>query len=314
MIKKVALLAGGVGGAKMASGFALLDQIELSVIVNAGDDFRHLGLAISPDIDTVTYTLAGISSKERGWGIESDTRKVLQTLERYGGETWFDIGDQDFATSIYRTSKMDEGWSLTQITNQISTHLGVKRNITILPMSDDVVSTMVHTDEGILPFQTYFVKRRCLPRVSGFSFSGIEKAKPTPNVISAIEEAELIVIAPSNPWVSIAPILNLNGIHEMVEHKTIIAISPLIGGKTVKGPAAKMFSELGILPSNYSIAQFYGGILNGIFIDNLDAEDVEDIEKMGMFCIPTNTLMKNRGIAKKLAQDILNLSQRSELF
>lgn len=314
MIKKVALLAGGVGGAKMASGFALLDQIELSVIVNTGDDFHHIGLAISPDIDTVTYTLAGISSKQHGWGIESDTRKVLQTLESYGGETWFDIGDQDFATSIYRTSKVDEGWSLTQITNQISTHLGVKTNVTILPMSDDVVSTMVHTDEGILPFQTYFVKRRCVPRVSGFSFSGIEKAKPTLNVITAIEEADLIVIAPSNPWVSIAPILNLNGIRDMVEHKTIIAVSPLIGGKTVKGPAAKMFSELGIRPSSCSIAQFYGGILNGIFIDNIDAEDVEDIEKMGIFCIPTNTLMKNRRTAKKLAQDILNHSQRLELF
>ncbi len=295
---KIVALAGGVGGAKLAHGLAqILAPEDLTVIVNTGDDFEHLGMYICPDLDTVCYTLAGLANPETGWGRVNESWNTIANIEKLGGPNWFRLGDQDIATHLERTRRMKEGQSLSQITKDFCTAWGIKH--TVLPMSDSPVRTIVDTDEGELAFQEYFVHRRCEPRVKGFRFDGVEVAEPAPGAREAIESAEAIVICPSNPWVSVNPILRV--IQKI--NKPVIAVSPIIGGKTVKGPAAKMYAELGIEPSARAVAEHYRGLLSGFVLDNMDAELSV---KIGVRTLVTDTLMNSLTDRARLAKDVLD--------
>ena len=302
---KVIALAGGVGGAKLAHGLAqILAPEDLTVIVNTGDDFKHLGLAICPDLDTVCYTLGGLANPEAGWGRADETWLAITNVERLGGPGWFRVGDQDLATHLERTRRLMDGQTLTQITLDFCKAWGILH--TILPMSDQRVATMVATDAGELNFQEYFVHRRCEPKVKGFRFEGIEHAAPSACVLDALEEAEAVVICPSNPWVSIGPILALAGLRDAIAARTVVAVSPIIGGSAVKGPAAKMYSELGIQPSALAVARQYGGLLKGFVLDQVDAPLGAEIKAAGIIPLTKNILMKNVSDRKRLAKDVLD--------
>jgi LPPG:FO 2-phospho-L-lactate transferase len=307
---KIVALAGGVGGAKLAHGLAqILPPEDLTVIVNTGDDFEHLGFYISPDLDTVCYTLAGLANPETGWGRVDETFGAIANIERLGGQTWFRLGDQDLATHIERTQRMKAGQSLSQITRDFCKAWGIQQ--TVLPMSDQSVRTIVETDEGELPFQEYFVHRRCEPRTKGFRFEGTDKAEAAPGVSEAIQAAEAIVICPSNPWVSIAPILavlsTLPGKWSGKEERNhIVAVSPIIAGKAVKGPAAKMYRELGIEPSARAVAQHYQNLAGGFILDEVDAKLEADIQGLNMRTLITKTLMQNSDDRRHLAEDVLD--------
>ena len=301
---KIVAFAGGVGGAKLADGLAqLLPPDDLTVVVNTGDDFEHLGLSISPDIDTVCYTLAGLANPDTGWGRQAETFQALENIKKLGGPDWFRIGDLDLATHLERTRRLREGQSLSQITRHFCQVWGVGH--LILPMSNQPIRTMVDTlDNGELPFQEYFVHRHCEPKIRGFRFAGIELAEPAPGLLKSIEEADAVVLCPSNPWVSIDPILAMVGLKSALATKTVLAVSPIIGGQTVKGPAAKMFTELGIQPSALAVARHYADLLSGFILDIID----NDLAKK--FTIPitlTRTIMKTRDDRRRLAQDVLNL-------
>jgi LPPG:FO 2-phospho-L-lactate transferase len=298
---KITALAGGVGGAKMAHGLAeKLSPEELTIIVNTGDDFEHLGLAISPDLDTVCYTLAGLANFETGWGRAGESWNTISNIEKLGGPNWFRLGDQDLGTHLERTRRLKEGQSLSQITKDFCKAWGIQHNI--LPMSDSPVRTMVETDEGELAFQEYFVHRHCEPKVKGFRFDGIDSAEPARGVIEAMESADAIVICPSNPWVSIDPILKV--VKEI--RKPVIAVSPIIGGKTVKGPAAKMYAELGIEPSALAVAEHYRHLLSGYVLDNVDANLSEQVNRLHIKTFVTDTLMNHLTDRARLANDVLH--------
>jgi LPPG:FO 2-phospho-L-lactate transferase len=298
---KITALAGGVGGAKLAHGLAqVLSPQELTIIVNTGDDFEHLGLTICPDLDTVCYTLANLANPETGWGRKDETWNAIANIEKLGGPSWFRLGDQDMATHIERTRRLKNGESLTQITKDFCKAWGIEHSI--LPMSDSPVRTMVDTDEGELAFQQYFVHRRCEPRVKGFRFDGVEVAEASVPVKEAIESADAIIICPSNPWVSIDPILKI--IKEI--NKPMVAVSPIIGGKAIKGPAAKMFNELGIQPSALAVAKHYRNILDGFVLDNVDSDLEDEIKKLDMKTWKTDTLMNNIADRTRLANDVLH--------
>jgi LPPG:FO 2-phospho-L-lactate transferase len=298
---KIVALAGGVGGAKLAHGLAqILPPEGLTVIVNTGDDFEHFGMYICPDLDTVCYTLAGLANSETGWGRVNESWNTISNIEKLGGPNWFRLGDQDIATHLERTRRMKAGQFLSQITKNFCMAWGIKH--TILPMTDSPVRTIVDTDEGELAFQEYFVHRQCEPRVRGFRFDGIKVAKPVIGAREAIDSADAIVICPSNPWVSVDPILRV--IKKI--NKPVIAVSPIIGGKTVKGPAAKMYAELGIEPSALAVAEHYRNILAGFVIDNVDAEMENNIKRLGVQTLATDTLMNNATDRQRLAQDVLN--------
>jgi len=263
---KITALAGGVGGAKLAHGLAqILPSQDLTIIVNTGDDFEHLGLSICPDLDTVCYTLAGLANPETGWGRVNETWNTIANIEKLGGPNWFRLGDQDIATHLERTRRLKGGETLSQITKDFCKAWGIQP--TILPMTDAPVRTIVDSDEGELAFQEYFVHRQCGPKVKGFRFDGVEAAEPAFGVREAVESADAIVICPSNPWVSVDPILRVIPLPK----KKIVAVSPIIGGKTVKGPAAKMYAELGIEPSALAVAEHYRDLLSGFVLDNVDA-------------------------------------------
>jgi len=306
---KIVALAGGVGGAKLADGFAqILPPEALTVIVNTGDDFEHLGLSISPDLDTVCYTLAGLANLETGWGRSGETYHMLENIRKLGGPDWFRLGDRDLATHLERTRRLREGQTLSEITHDFCRAWGVKH--TVLPMSNDPVRTMVDTIEyGELSFQEYFVHRRCEPKVKGFRFAGVETARPAPGVREAIQAADAIVFCPSNPWVSIDPILAVAGIRSALAAKPVIAISPIIGGKTVKGPAAKMYAEMGIQPSALAVADHYRGLISGFVLDTVDAAYALDLQRANLTTCITNTLMKTPDDRRRFAQDVLNLIQ-----
>jgi LPPG:FO 2-phospho-L-lactate transferase len=301
---KIVALAGGVGGAKLADGLAqLIPPPDLTVVVNTGDDFEHLGLSISPDVDTVSYTLAGMANPATGWGRQAETYQALENIKKLGGPDWFQIGDQDLATHLERTRRLREGQPLSKITQHFCQVWGVRH--LVLPMSDQPVHTMVDTlESGELPFQEYFVHRNCEPKVNGFRFAGIESARPAPGVLESIAAADAVVFCPSNPWVSIDPILALPGLRQALGAKIILAVSPIIGGKTVKGPAAKMYTELGIRPSALAVMHHYTDLLSGFILDFVDKTMAEEIT------IPvaiTQTLMKTREDRRRLAQDVLHL-------
>jgi LPPG:FO 2-phospho-L-lactate transferase len=309
---KITALAGGVGGTKLAHGLAqILPPENLTVIVNTGDDFEHLGLYICPDLDTVCYTLAGLANPETGWGRVDETWNAISNVEKLGGPAWFRLGDQDIATHLERTRRLKEGQSLSQITKDFCQAWGIQH--AVLPMSDAPVRTVVDTDEGELAFQEYFVHRRCEPRVKGFRFDGVEAAEPAPGVVEAIQSADAVIICPSNPWVSVDPILatltpSPLSLRERGwgEGKPVVAVSPIIGGKTVKGPAAKMYAELGIEPSALAVANHYRNILTGFVLDNADAKIESEIRALKIETLVTNTLMNHLTDRIHLAKDVLH--------
>ena len=311
---KIVALAGGVGGAKLTHGLAqILPPEDLTVIVNTGDDFEHYGLYISPDLDTVCYTLAGLANPETGWGRVNETWNVIENAKRLGGPGWFNLGDQDLGTHLERTRRLKEGDTLSQITSDFRKAWGIEH--TVLPMSDQPVRTMVDTDEGELAFQEYFVHRRCEPRVKGFRFEGVDSAEPAPGTREAIRSADAVIFCPSNPWVSIDPILRVipltphpptdgDGLRD--GKKPVFAVSPIIGGQTVKGPAAKMYRELGIEPSALAVANHYRDSLKGFVIDTMDTQLIQSVRGLNMQVYVTNTLMKCHDDRKQLAKEILD--------
>ncbi|HEY9528920.1 MAG TPA: 2-phospho-L-lactate transferase [Anaerolineales bacterium] len=302
---KIVALAGGVGGAKFAHGLAQIIPAEnLTVIVNTGDDFEHYGLYICPDLDTVCYTLAGLANPETGWGRVNETWNVIENASRLGGPAWFRLGDQDLGTHLERTRRLKDGQALSKITREFCSAWGIEQ--TVLPMSDQPVRTIVETEEGDLAFQEYFVHRRCEPRVRGFRFDGVESAEPAPGVREAIQSADAVVICPSNPWVSIDPILR---VVKRIE-KPVVAISPIIGGQTVKGPAAKMYRELGIEPSALAVARHYCGLATGFVFDHIDRQLEGEIRSLSMRTLVTNTLMNSHDDRKQFAMDVLNFIGR----
>jgi LPPG:FO 2-phospho-L-lactate transferase len=298
---KIVALAGGVGGAKLAHGLAqVLPPEDLTVIVNTGDDFEHYGLYICPDLDTVCYTLAGLANPETGWGRVDESWNVIENASKLGGLDWFRLGDKDLGTHLERTRRLKAGDSLSKITSDFCKAWGIEQ--TILPMSDQPVRTMVNTQDGELAFQEYFVHRRCEPEVKGFRFDNADKAEPAPGVKEAIQSADAVVLCPSNPWVSIDPILMvIKNIDQ-----PIFAISPIIGGQAIKGPAAKMFRELGIEPTAFAVANHYGDLLKGFVIDNIDAQLIESVRGLNIQTYVTNTLMKGLEDRRQLAGEILN--------
>jgi LPPG:FO 2-phospho-L-lactate transferase len=307
---KVVALAGGVGGARMANGLAqILDPEHFSIIVNTGDDFEYWGLSISPDIDTVTYTLAGISDQQTGWGLQDEGHRCLEQMRLLGQPDWFGLGDRDLAIHLSRTLWLREGYSLTEVTKRICSSLGVRHSI--LPMCDEPYRTIAITTSGEMDFQTYFVKEKWQPELIGLRWEGATHAKMTAQVNHLFTEADLIIICPSNPFVSIDPILNLPGVLDLVKRKPVIGISPIIGGKAIKGPAAKMFQELmDQKASAYNVAVYYQtkSLLNGFVIDTQDQNLEADISAMDLEVLVINTMLTNPLLQKEMAIDLMEFA------
>lgn len=306
----VLALCGGIGGAKLALGLSrVLPSDCLTIAVNTGDDFVHLGLHISPDVDTVLYTLAGLSDRERGWGRADETWNFLSALEQLGGETWFQLGDRDLALHVLRTQALRDGVPLTAFTHQIARQLGVAARV--VPMSNDPVRTMVETSDGILPFQQYFVAQRCAPRIKRIIYSGADTARPAGELLDLIRQSNLraIVICPSNPYLSIDPILAMPGMRQaLVEaYAPVIAVSPIIGGAAVKGPTAKIMGELGIASTTKAIAVHYAGLIDGLVIDQMDAADVQSLTVASTV---TATLMLTLADREQLAANVLQFADQ----
>ena len=305
----VLALSGGVGGAKLALGLdRLLPAGALTVICNTGDDFEHLGLSISPDIDTVLYTLAGIANPETGWGRANETWTFMATLAGLGGDTWFRLGDADLAVHIERTRRLAAGDALSVITEHLRSHLGIQS--TVLPMSDQPVRTQVETSEGMLPFQQYFVKRQCEPAVRGFHFDGARDAMPPPGLTERLADTplEAIIVCPSNPFISIDPILAVPGLRQMIlDHPApVIAVSPVIQGRAVKGPTAKMMSELGLAVTSTTVAAHYGELIDALVVDHSD--DIEP-SRNGPAVLRAATLMHSQKDKCDLAHTILTYAR-----
>ena len=306
--KTIAALAGGVGASKLLLGlYELMDPSALTIIVNTGDDITLHGLKISPDLDIVTYTLAGIVDPAKGWGFRGETFHALKRLAAFGRANWFNLGDRDLATHIHRSALLAEGKSLSGAAESIRLALGVKSRI--LPMSDQPVPTIIETDEGVLHFQEYLVKRRAEPVVRGIRFDGVESVRPAPGVLQAIEGAERIVICPSNPLISIGPILAVPGIREALRarKKDVIAVCPIVGGKSLKGPSDKMLAQLGYRASAEGVAKLYADFTGTFIIDPLDKAQKEVISSLGMKVEVVPTVMKTRAQKRKLARALLNL-------
>lgn len=304
----ITTLAGGVGGARLAAGLAsVLPAGDLNVIVNTADDFEHLGLAISPDLDTVMYTLAGIENAEQGWGIAEETWAFMGALERLGGETWFRLGDRDMATHIERTRRLAAGAKLSQVTQELCCAMGVTSHV--IPMSDQPVRTLVETEGGTLDFQDYFVRGRCEPRVLSVAFAGSAEARATAAALAALSSPELeaLVLAPSNPFVSIAPILAVEGLVHAIDARRVplVAVSPIVGGNAIKGPAAKMLAELGAEVSAVGIARHYRGLIDGLVIDHVDGHLAADIAALDMAVHVCDTIMRDGHARRRLAEETL---------
>ena len=299
------VLSGGVGGARFAWGMArVLPPEALTIIVNVADDLELFGLYISPDVDTVCYTLADLEDPERGWGRADETWHAMETVARLGGPTWFRLGDRDLGLHLERTRRMAQGEPLSRITQDFCRRLGVTPKV--LPVTDDPVRTIVDTVEhGPLPFQEYFVRYRTEPQVRGFRFAGIEQARPAAGVLEALQRAAIVLIAPSNPWVSVDPILAVPGVRAALQGKTVVAVSPIIGGRAVKGPAAKMFRELGMEPSALSVARHYADLLSGFVIDTEDASLAPRIQdEVGVPVLVTETLMQPKPRREQVARSV----------
>ncbi len=302
----VVALAGGVGGAKLADGlYRVLPPDTLQIIGNTADDLELFGVHISPDLDTVMYTLAGLANPETGWGVAGDTFTTLNMLERYGEEAWFRLGDADFATHLKRTAGLRAGRRLTEVTAALTQPLGIRARL--LPMCDTRVATEVETPGGWRDFQDYFVRRRHADPVRAVRFAGIEQAAVTPEVSHALASADVIVFCPSNPLVSIGPILAVPGLRDaLVASAAVkIAVSPIVGGKALKGPADQMLAGQGMEVSAYGVAQGYVGILDGMTIDTEDSADAARIEALGIAAQVTQTVMRSDADRTQLARDVL---------
>jgi LPPG:FO 2-phospho-L-lactate transferase len=303
---RVVALAGGVGAARFLDGLArILPPEELFIVSNTGDDAEIHGLHISPDIDTVTYTLAGLADPQRGWGIRGDRFQCLEALARLGAETWFQLGDRDLATHLYRTERLRHGHTLANVTSEIRSALGVKAQV--VPMSNDSVRTRVCTPSGELEFQTYFVKRRARDSVSGVRFAGAERANPAPGVLEAIAHAEAIILCPSNPFISIGPILAIPGIREALRQRRqrIAAISPIVGGRALKGPAARMMRGMRLTPSAAEVARQYADFVGVFVVDQIDSKESPCVDALGMRPVVTNTVMSGLRERKALARQVV---------
>jgi LPPG:FO 2-phospho-L-lactate transferase len=307
----IVVLTGGTGGAKLIEGLAAeIDPTQLTVICNTGDDSLFHGLYVSPDIDTITYTLAGLNDGERGWGILGDTFTVLEQLRRLGNETWFNIGDKDFATHITRSCLMAEGLTLAQATEHIRAALGVKA--TILPMSNERVETRVVTPEGELSFQEFFVKERWSRDVEAVRFIGAERCQPAPGVLAAIRQSSAVVIAPSNPVTSIGPILAVSEIRKALRHSVVnvVGVSPIIGRAAISGPAHKLMAAQGLEPTAFGVADSYRDLLNRFVIDREDRELRRRIESLGIRVLETAIRMTSIADKRRLAREVLALLEK----
>lgn len=304
----VVALAGGVGGAKLVDGLSLaMDARRLTVVVNTGDDFSHFSLLVCPDLDTVCYTLAGLENPHTGWGRADESWSAMETLAMLGAPTWFRLGDRDLGWHLERTRRVEAGEPLSQVTADFCRRLEIHARV--LPVSDDPIPTRVYTSAGEMSFQEYFVLHQCQPAVSGFRFVGVENAQPAEGVVESIREADLVVICPSNPWVSIDPILSVPGVRDAVAARIVVAVSPIIAGKTLKGPAAKMFAESGIQPSAAAVARHYPGLLSGFLVDRQDESFVREIETSGTHVAIDNIVMKNRSDRRRLARRVLEFGK-----
>jgi LPPG:FO 2-phospho-L-lactate transferase len=290
----VLALCGGVGGAKLAFGLARLLSAEgLTIVVNTGDDFEHLGLAISPDLDTVIYTLSGLADRQRGWGLAGETWNFMAQVRRLGGEAWFSLGDRDLATHVLRTQRLAEGASLSAVTAEIGGRLGLPD--IVAPMSDDPVRTVVDTEDGALAFQHYFVREQCRPRATGVRYLGAEAARPSKRLADALARPDLaaIVICPSNPFLSVDPLLALPGVRQAIATSAApcVAVSPIVAGKALKGPAAKLMAELGLEPSVEGMAAHYAGLIDGLIIDEADVALGARVEARGVVARAVPSIM-----------------------
>lgn len=303
---RVCALAGGVGGAKLAAGLQdALAPGDLSVVVNTADDFDPWGLRVCPDVDTVMYTLAGVANPEMGWGLAGETFEALGMLDRYGEDTWFKLGDKDLATHVLRTSRLRAGDTLTEIVGDLSASLGIPS--AVLPMCDEKVSTLLKTPAGLLEFQEYFVRRRQKDDVLGVEIRGIEDAAPTDAVRDAVAGADLVVLCPSNPVVSVGPILAVPTLREALAATPApkVAVSPIVGGKALKGPADRMLASLGRDVSSTGVARMYEGLADGMAIDRADEGERAGIEALGMRALLTDAVMRDAPDRTRLAQEVL---------
>jgi len=284
---KILAITGGVGGAKLALGLSkILTPDELLFLVNTGDDFQHLGLEISPDLDSLLYALSGKNNPELGWGRANETWACISELEELGADSWFRLGDRDLALHLLRTQMLNQGATLQNVADRLSKSLGIDHRIA--PMSNDKISTTVNTPNGKLAFQEYFVREQCEPAVIDFDFEGIENSKPNPVVMSWLDECDGIIICPSNPYVSVDTILSVPKYRDAFHSKPVIAVSPIVGGLAIKGPAAKMMKELGVPPTPIAVAKHYGSLLSGFVLDQTDHEQAKDIS---IPSIVTQTIM-----------------------
>ena len=305
------VLAGGVGAARFLQGFLnTVDPSEVTVIVNTGDDEKFYGLHVSPDLDIVMYTLAGIVDQKKGWGIHRDTFRCLEALHRYGEETWFKLGDMDLATHVLRTELLDENATLSEVTRKLCLELGIRSRI--IPMSDNKVSTMVRIGSGFIKFQEYFVKRTTSDDVNKVIFKGIANAKPAPDVLDSIMDSKGIIVAPSNPIVSIGTILGVRGVRKALRDTKArkVAISPIVGGNAIKGPADRLMKGLGMEPSAYGVATLYRDFLDWMVIDEIDDALKGRIEGLGINVGITDTIMTNQRKKEDLARFILDIFGR----
>lgn len=308
----VVVLSGGVGGAKLVLGLShVVDNEKLTVVTNTGDDFDHLGLRICPDTDTVLYTLAGLSNTELGWGRAGETWTFMNTLRELGGSDWFNLGDGDLALHVLRTQALAAGQSLTQVISDVAKSMGITASI--LPMTDQSVRTLVNTPHGQLAFQEYFVRDRCEPEVNGFEFAGINQALPNPELLHVLQtDVDVIIIAPSNPYVSVDPILGVPGMREALQQSEapIIAVSPIVAGVAIKGPASKMMTELGVVAGVEGVAEHYKGFIDGLIIDEQDIGHADAVSTFGADVKVAQTVMRTLNDRIALAEVAVEFGQK----
>jgi len=305
----IVVLAGGVGAARFLQGLVqVVPQDQITVIGNTGDDREFYGLHVSPDLDIVTYTLAGVVDESQGWGIRGDTYHTMSQLTQYGNEDWFMLGDRDLATHIHRTNRLRQGKTLSEVTDELRQKFEL--DIRLLPMTDQPVATHIRTPAGLLHFQEYMVKRHCADEVQDVIFAGAEKARPAPGVLEALKNADAILLAPSNPIVSIGSILSVPGIHDVLHEVSgmIVAVSPIVGGAPLKGPADRLMRGLGIEVSAAGVVRCYRDFLDVMVIDERDAHLVSEIEDLGIPAVTTNTIMRDDMAKAALARKVLEIA------
>ena len=312
----VIALCGGVGGAKLAFGLTrILAPEDLTLVVNTGDDFVHLGLHVSPDIDTVAYTLSDLADRERGWGLAGETWNFMDQLKRLGGEGWFNLGDRDLAMHVERTRRLGAGETLSGITTALTAALGIRH--AVVPMSDDPVRTIVQTANGELGFQRYFVGEQCRPVATGIRFEGASAAEPSPALRAALARRDVaaVIVCPSNPYLSIDPILAIPGVRAGLEAlgAPIVAVSPIVGGRALKGPAAKLMTELGVTPSGLAVMEHYRGLLSGLVVDDEDADEADALRTLGLPTLATGAVMRTDDDRVRLARETLAFALDLEL-